>query len=325
MTVTVTGTDQTNPHEETEGQASFGEYNPALVHSLVDVGSRNLDALSLHPGGAGEEVEFVPRDGDQDSTIAVSNADRGKFFTLLATDEDAYTELSRNVGAHQQTNLNHAINNDGDTAEAGAYNSRLDGYLQAGYVNAAMTSNQADYDEAMEGYQETRRALEMGQNLVTGAVTASHPAGFAAAAPTNALLDEIIDSSLDKPELETYDTSGLENTEYSEARAGYAYLAASHQADPDSLTERDREILIDEDGDLRSFQEIRPGDYQQLATERDHTNDDVPAAERGRNEYVMNNQTANTFAEVDGSDDIQGYLDGKNPAPTPGDGDDDDG
>src|SRR5699024_12610008 len=69
------------------------------------------------------------------------------------------------------------------------------------------------------------------------------------------------------------------------------------------------------EGDVLPFNEVEGRDRDMLSEKRDYTDSDGASdAERGRNEYVMNNKYDDTFEEIYHGDDIDKYLNGETPA-----------
>src|SRR5699024_1079447 len=143
-----------------EDAKSFGIINPQIADSLGDVGARNLDALGAN--AATGKTQIGP-----DGGVEVAEDDRGRLFTLVNTDPDAAKDLNTQVGVYQAEQLRDAIKSgDDDALKAAAENNgNLEGYMNAGRVNANLIGDRLGYEVDLNEYEDARKAADLAKGF----------------------------------------------------------------------------------------------------------------------------------------------------------------
>lgn len=243
-----------------EGVRSFGMVNPAIADSLGDVAARNLDALG---GNASVNQTRIGPDGG----VEIAEDDRGRVFTLVNTDPGAAEDLNTQVGVHQADQLRQAIEADDDGAlqRAAESNGNLEGYMNAGVVNADLIAQRLGYEVDMEDYQDARQAAGIAKSVAMGGLSL-HPVGAMTAPLANEAGDMLIDELITPPEdPSAHDVDDASDNQVLATRAAYDYLQARQEITGEGVGSGSG--LTDENGDLLPWDELSADDKTALRTE----------------------------------------------------------
>src|SRR5690625_5034159 len=279
--VTDTGNDEGRPNVfrqlmggAQEDAKSFGMINPQIADSLGDVAARNLDALGGDPSI--KSTEIGPDDG-----VQVAEDDRGRLFTLVNTDPDAAEDLNAQVGVYQAEQLRAAIKAGDDDALkiAAKTNGTLEGYMNAGPLNAYLIGQHLDYKVDQSEYEDAQKAAGLAKGVaITG--LSVHPYSALTAPMANEAGDMLIERLI--PEQEDPDSYYVDDSGDDGAlktRAAYDYLQARQEITGQSP---DDESLTNENGDLKPWDQLSSDARQRLEMEDDVDvyTDNYPAAAR---------------------------------------------